>query len=76
MKLTILNFKKILYKGYIVSLIAPGFNGYFQILKNHTLFISILKNGYIKYHNQKKEFKIKIDKGLLKVEKNFIIILL
>ncbi|WP_185877849.1 F0F1 ATP synthase subunit epsilon [Blattabacterium cuenoti] len=77
MKLKIINSDKILYEEDVFYLKAPGLNGYFQILENHTSFISILKKGNLKFKNKKKIKKnLNIEKGILKVNKNFIIILL
>ncbi|WP_185864421.1 FoF1 ATP synthase subunit delta/epsilon [Blattabacterium cuenoti] len=79
MEVKVINNKRVLYQGYIYSLIAPGFNGYFQILKNHAPFISILKNGFLKLlinnMNENKKIKIK-EEGLLQVKKNKVIVIL
>ncbi|WP_185873264.1 FoF1 ATP synthase subunit delta/epsilon [Blattabacterium cuenoti] len=77
MILKIMNSDKILYNGKIFYLKAPGLNGYFQILKNHTSFISVLKKGSIKFKNKNKiEQNISVESGLLKVINNLIVILL
>ncbi|WP_185869566.1 F0F1 ATP synthase subunit epsilon [Blattabacterium cuenoti] len=78
MKITIINYYKILYQSnIIISIIAPGLNGYFQILKNHAPFISILGNGYLKLlDNNNIEKKIEIKKGIFKIKKNLVIIIL
>ncbi|WP_185877329.1 F0F1 ATP synthase subunit epsilon [Blattabacterium cuenoti] len=78
MKLKILNIKNIIYKGEIYNLKAPGIYGYFQILKNHDFFISILDKGILTFTDKKinKKITINISIGILKVINNFIIILL
>ncbi len=77
MKVKIINYSNILYTGYIKSLIAPGKNGKFQLLKNHISFISILKNGHIILIEKNNKVKqIKIQKGILKINKNLIVILI
>ncbi|AFJ90979.1 F0F1 ATP synthase subunit epsilon [Blattabacterium sp. (Blaberus giganteus)] len=79
MIIKIVSSHKILYQGDITSVIAPGYHGYFQVLKNHASFISILKSGSIKLEldekkNGKKEIKIK--GGFLQVKKNMVIVIL
>ncbi|WP_341654846.1 F0F1 ATP synthase subunit epsilon [Blattabacterium cuenoti] len=77
MIIRIIRFHKILYQGNIISIIAPGIQGYFQILKNHAPFISILKNGFLKLESKKDIKKeIKIEGGILQVKKNIIFVIL
>ncbi|WP_341653663.1 F0F1 ATP synthase subunit epsilon [Blattabacterium cuenoti] len=76
MKIRIISFHKILYQGNIISIIAPGIQGYFQILKNHAPFISILKNGFLKLESKDLKKKIKIEGGFLQVKKNIILVIL
>ncbi|WP_113738099.1 FoF1 ATP synthase subunit delta/epsilon [Blattabacterium clevelandi] len=78
MQVTIINFEKILYKNIAISIIAPGLNGYFQILENHASFISILSNGWIKLNKSfdDKILKIPINGGFLRVKNNFVIVIL
>ncbi|BBA17468.1 F0F1 ATP synthase subunit epsilon [Blattabacterium cuenoti] len=76
MRIKILNFHKILYQGDIISITAPGIQGYFQILKNHAPFISILMNGSLKLELKNIKKEIKIESGILQVKKNMIIVIL
>ncbi|WP_185863201.1 F0F1 ATP synthase subunit epsilon [Blattabacterium cuenoti] len=76
MKLKIIGSHKILYQGDIISIIAPGYQGYFQILKYHAPFISILKSGFLKLELKKEKKDIKIEGGLLQVKKNIIVVIL
>ncbi|WP_341651327.1 F0F1 ATP synthase subunit epsilon [Blattabacterium cuenoti] len=76
MKIRIISSHKILYQGNIISIIAPGIQGYFQILKNHAPFISILRNGFLKLESQDRKKKIKIEGGILQVKKNIIFVIL
>ncbi|WP_341658202.1 F0F1 ATP synthase subunit epsilon [Blattabacterium cuenoti] len=76
MKIRIISFHKILYQGNIISIIAPGIQGYFQILKNHAPFISILRNGFLKLESKDIKKEIKIEGGLLQVKKNIIFVIL
>ncbi len=77
MIIRIIRFHTILYQGNIISIIAPGIQGYFQILKNHAPFISILRNGFLKLESKKDIKKeIKIEGGILQVKKNIIFVIL
>ncbi|WP_341666369.1 F0F1 ATP synthase subunit epsilon [Blattabacterium cuenoti] len=76
MKIIIISFHKILYQGIIISIIAPGIYGYFQILKNHAPFISILRNGFLKLESKDIKKEIKIEGGVLQVKKNIIFVIL
>ncbi|WP_185857909.1 F0F1 ATP synthase subunit epsilon [Blattabacterium cuenoti] len=78
MKIKIISSRKILYQGDIISIIAPGYYGYFQILKDHAPFISILKNGFLKLQleKDKKKKEIQILGGILQVKKNMVVIIL
>ncbi|WP_341653987.1 F0F1 ATP synthase subunit epsilon [Blattabacterium cuenoti] len=76
MKVRIISFHKILYQGNIISIIAPGIQGYFQILKNHAPFISILRNGFLKLESKDIKKEIKIEGGILQVKKNIIFVIL
>lgn len=78
MQVTIINFEKIFYQDKVVSIVAPGLNGYFQILENHASFISILKDGILKLKPfyDRKNFEIQIDGGILQVKKNMVSIIL
>ncbi|ACY40107.1 ATP synthase F1 subunit epsilon [Blattabacterium sp. (Blattella germanica) str. Bge] len=76
MKVKIIDCDKILYQRNIISIIAPGVQGYFQILENHAHFISILKNGIIKLYSKIENIEIKIKEGILQVKNNSIIVLL
>ncbi|WP_185871602.1 FoF1 ATP synthase subunit delta/epsilon [Blattabacterium cuenoti] len=76
MEIKIFRYYKIFYQGSVISVIAPGYQGYFQILKNHAPFISILKNGILKLELKKdKKKEIKIEGGILRVNKNMVIII-
>jgi F0F1-type ATP synthase, epsilon subunit (mitochondrial delta subunit) len=77
MKIKIFSSYKILYQGDIISITAPGYYGYFQVLKNHAPFISILSNGFLKLKfKSEKNTVIQIKGGLLQVKQNMIIVIL
>ncbi|WP_185850950.1 F0F1 ATP synthase subunit epsilon [Blattabacterium cuenoti] len=78
MEVTIINLEKFLIKKeFVISIIAPGLNGYFQILENHITLISLLGKGILtlkKVDNIK--FTISIKCGIMQVEKNIVFIIL
>lgn len=37
-----------LFKGEVDSIVVPGVNGEFEMLKNHAPIISLLKEGHVK----------------------------
>ncbi|AGD97987.1 F-type H -transporting ATPase subunit epsilon [Blattabacterium sp. (Blatta orientalis) str. Tarazona] len=78
MQVTIINFEKIFYQDKVLSIVAPGLNGYFQVLENHAPFISILKDGILKLKPiyDRKNFEIQIEGGILQVKKNMVSIIL
>ncbi|WP_185855473.1 F0F1 ATP synthase subunit epsilon [Blattabacterium cuenoti] len=78
MKIKIFKLQNIEYKGEVISIYAPGIDGYFQILDNHTSFISILKSGILKFYfyekNKKIIKKMKIKNGIFQVKENDVLI--
>ncbi|WP_185876785.1 FoF1 ATP synthase subunit delta/epsilon [Blattabacterium cuenoti] len=77
MEIKVINYSKILYQGDIISIIAPGVYGYFQVLENHDHFISILGYGIIKlvFGNGNRK-KMKIKGGIFRIKNNSIIVIL
>ena len=49
MYLEIISPEKVLFKGEITSVTAPGANGEFQMLSNHAAILSTLVKGVIKF---------------------------
>ncbi|WP_185856011.1 F0F1 ATP synthase subunit epsilon [Blattabacterium cuenoti] len=77
MKVTIINFEKVLYQeNSVTEMTVPGVNGYFQILENHDAMISVLGVGFMKLLFKSKNFFIKINRGLLQVNKNIVLVIL
>lgn len=60
MYLEIISPEKIIFKGDIVSISAPGVDGMFQILNNHAPIVSSLKDGEVKFEvaNKNSEFEL------------------
>jgi F0F1-type ATP synthase epsilon subunit len=76
MKFFIFNEKKISFKGKTFFIIIPGHKKTIQILNNHISFFFFLKKGKIKFFLKKKILFFSIKNGLLKINKNKIIIFL
>lgn len=64
------------FSGEVKVVQAPGADGSFEILKNHAPLISTLKQGKVRIVDMDgKEQFFDIDKGVLEVNKNKIILL-
>jgi F-type H+-transporting ATPase subunit epsilon len=64
------------YSGEVKLVQVPGADGSFEILKNHAPLISTLQQGKVKIVDMNdKEQLFDIDKGVLEVNKNKIILL-
>ena len=68
MNLSIVSPEAVLFNGEVDSVTLPGTSGYFQILNNHTSFVSTLVEGRIKIQGKinleesnKKKFEYKED---------------
>lgn len=48
MNIKILTPEKIIFEGEVDSVLLPGINGEFHIMKNHASIVSSLKNGDVK----------------------------
>ena len=76
MFLEIISPEKTLFDGEIESLILPGSDGSFGILKGHVAIISALKAGIVQITDkEKKEHSIEIKGGTAEVMDNNVIIL-
>ena len=76
MHLEIVTPDKNIYSGEIKLINAPGTEGSFEILNDHTAFISTLGTGTVKIieiNGAEKLFEV--DKGVIEVNKNNIILL-
>jgi F-type H+-transporting ATPase subunit epsilon len=75
MNLEIITPEKNVFTGQVDSVILPGKDGGFQILKDHAPLVSTLKKGELIYEvNGKKEIII-VDGGVLEVSKNKVLVL-
>ncbi len=76
MQLEIITPDKQLYSGEVMSVIVPGKEGSFGILKNHAPIISTLKAGKIKVTDTQKNTQLfEIKGGVVEVSKNNITVL-
>jgi len=77
-ELSIISPEKTVYKGRVVSLVAPAHLGYLGVLADHAPLIAALKKGKIIFKEEsgeQKAFQCE-DKGFLEVLKNNVTILL
>lgn len=76
MYLEIVTPDKKVFSGEITLVRVPGTSGSFEILKNHAPIISTLEKGTVKVVDLDKiEHLFEIDKGVIEVNKNKIMIL-
>lgn len=68
--------QKVVFDGEIIGVVAPGTEGSFEILKNHTAFISSLKIGEmrLKHEDGYEEFYA-VGGGFLDVHENKVMVL-
>lgn len=66
---------KVVYSGEAIRLQAPSTAGYFEILYNHTPFLSALKTGKIKVTAAAGKKYFAISGGFAEVYKNKVIVL-
>ncbi len=76
MKLEIITPDATVFDGEATLVQLPGYDGSFEILKNHAPMISILKKGTIKIKEENNNVKnIEINGGVLEVHENKILVL-
>lgn len=64
------------YKGKATSVVAPGADGYLEILKDHASLITVLKEGKLHVINDDKhELSYMVTGGFLEVHQNQVSIL-
>lgn len=72
----ILTAQDVYYKAQAVGVVAPGKDGYLEILTNHASLITVLKEGELVVFNpNKEEHSYKITAGFLEVHENQVSIL-
>jgi len=76
LKLEIITMDRVVYRGDVVSVSAPGSLGEFQVLFNHAPLVSRLEIGRIKIVDQQNmETRFSVSGGIFEVRDNKIIIL-
>lgn len=70
-KLSIITLEKIVFEDEVISFVAPGGDGYFEVLTNHAPIIAALEPGKLTVteKNGKKQFYA-VSGGFLEVAKN------
>lgn len=73
---TILTAQEEYYKAEAVGLVAPGADGYFEILTDHASLIAVLKKGTLTVRIQdQQDLCYKITGGFLEVHQNQVSLL-
>jgi F-type H+-transporting ATPase subunit epsilon len=75
MILEIITPEKNVFNGEVDSVILPGKNGQFQVLKDHAPMVSTLKTGDLVYEIGSKKETIVVDGGVLQVFNNKVLVL-
>lgn len=75
MNLEIITPDKKVFEGEVDSIILPGKNGQFQLLKDHAPMVSTLLKGDLVYEIKGKTETIIVDGGVLEVSKNKVLVL-
>lgn len=75
MILEIITPEKNVFNGEVDSVILPGKNGQFQVLKDHAPMVSTLKTGDLVYEIGSKKETIVVDGGVLQIFNNKVLVL-
>jgi len=65
---------EVYYEGPVSSLTATSAKGVFDVLFDHANFISLLSPGPVVLHTPYGERAIKINRGILKVHNNYVVL--
>jgi len=63
------------FEGEVISVTFPGTDGSFQVLNNHAPLLSTLKKGMIIYKDEKNEYDVMVDGGVVEVLNNKVVVL-
>ncbi len=64
------------YEGPVEHVMAPGYNGYLGILKNHAAFVTPITKGNLTYRDESgKTSTVQVEGGFLEVLKNRVLVL-
>ncbi len=75
MNLEIITPDKKVYEGVVDSVILPGTNGGFQVLKDHAPIVSTLAKGSLIVEIKGKKESFLVDGGAVEVAKNKVLVL-
>ncbi len=64
------------YEGQVVSMMAPGAEGYLGILRNHAALVTTIEKGKLMFRDAEgKTQTFKVEGGFLEVFKNRVLVL-
>ena len=76
MKLKIVTPNELFFEGDVEHVMAPGYNGYLGILRNHAAFVTPITKGDLAYRdNAGHTTTVKVGGGFLEVLKNRVLVL-
>lgn len=76
-KLQILSADKRYFEGDVKALIAPGVDGYLEILSNHAPLVALLKKGTLTYRDASNATQtLDVEGGLLEISDHKTTVLL
>jgi F-type H+-transporting ATPase subunit epsilon len=75
MKLEIITPETSVFDGEVDTVILPGKNGSFQLLKDHAPMVSTLAKGELIYEIAGKKESMIVDGGVIEVSKNKVLVL-
>jgi F-type H+-transporting ATPase subunit epsilon len=75
MKLEIITPETSVFDGEVDTVILPGKNGSFQLLKDHAPMVSTLAKGELIYEVAGKKESMIVDGGVIEVSKNKVLVL-
>lgn len=75
LNVSVISPEKILYKGEVDSLVVPGSEGFFGILRNHAPLVATLGIGVLEIRKGEKLKNISVEGGFIEVKDNTVSIL-
>ena len=76
MILKILTPDQLFFEGKVEHVMAPGYNGYLGILKDHAPLVTPITKGNLTYRDESgKTTSLKVEGGFLEVLKNRVLVL-
>jgi F-type H+-transporting ATPase subunit epsilon len=75
LQLEIVTPEKVLFSGAVEMVEAPGTEGDFGVLPNHSPFVSLLREGAVRVHQQGKITEFPVSGGLAQVDSEKCVVL-